>query len=62
MPSWELYDEAPADFREGVLPATVTARVVVEAGVSNGWERYVGASGVIVGVDRFGLAPAHCQT
>ncbi len=54
MPSWELFEEQPASYRESVLPPAITARVAVEAGVTLGWERYVGAAGAIVGINRFG--------
>ena len=54
MPSWELFDEQDAAYRESVLPAAVTARVSVEAGVTMGWERYVGSAGAMVGINRFG--------
>lgn len=54
MPSWELFEEQDASYRESVLPAHITARVAVEAGVTLGWERYVGPSGAIVGINRFG--------
>lgn len=54
MPSWELFDRQDAAYRESVLPPAVTARVSVEAGVTLGWERYVGAKGAMVGIDRFG--------
>jgi transketolase len=56
MPSWELFGEQSAEYRESVLPAAVTARVAIEAGRSLGWERWVGSGGVIVGVDRFGAS------
>jgi transketolase len=56
MPCWELFEEQPAEYREKVLPAAVTARVSVEAGVSQGWDRYVGPKGAIVGLDRFGAS------
>jgi transketolase len=56
MPSWELFAEQPADYRERVLPAAVTSRLAVEAGRSLGWERWVGADGAIVAVDRFGAS------
>jgi transketolase len=56
MPSWELFDALPADEREEVLPAAVTARLAVELGVSRGWERYVGANGDVLGVERFGAS------
>jgi transketolase len=54
MPSWELFDEQDAAYRDSVLPAAITARVSVEAGVTMGWERYVGAAGAMVGINRFG--------
>ncbi len=56
LPSFELFERQPRDYRDSVLPPAVTARVAVEAGVSLGWERYVGESGAIVGVDRFGAS------
>lgn len=59
MPSWELFDRQPLQYREEVLPASVWARVAVEAGVKLGWEHYVGLRGRVVGLDRFGAsAPA----
>jgi transketolase len=56
MPSWELFAEQPAEYRERVLPAAVTARVSVEAGRSLGWERWVGSRGGMVSVDRYGAS------
>ncbi|MBI5446655.1 MAG: transketolase [Deltaproteobacteria bacterium] len=59
LPSWELFEEQPRDYREAVLPPALTARVAVEAASPFGWERYVGAAGRVVGVSRFGAsAPA----
>lgn len=54
MPSWELFDCQDEAYREAVLPSEVKARVSVEAGVTTGWERYVGDGGAMVGIDRFG--------
>jgi len=54
MPSWELFDEQDAAYRESVLPKAITARVSVEAGVTLGWERYVGLNGAMIGINRFG--------
>ncbi len=54
MPCWELFEQQDATYKESVLPADVTARVSIEAGVTLGWERYVGMYGVTIGVDRFG--------
>jgi len=59
LPSWELFEEQDAAYREQVLPGAVKARVAVEAGSTFGWERYVGTQGRVVGIDRFGAsAPA----
>jgi transketolase len=59
IPSWELFDQQPAQYRETVLPAEVTARVAVEAGITVGWEHYVGLEGAIIGMKSFGAsAPA----
>jgi transketolase len=56
MPSWELFDRQPAEYRESVLPPGVRARVAVEAGIALGWERYVGLDGVVVGMTGFGAS------
>jgi len=59
MASTNVFDAQDAAYRESVLPSAVTKRVVIEAGVSDGWFKYVGLSGKIVGLDRFGeSAPA----
>ena len=59
LPCWELFERQDAAYRESVLPRAVRARVAVEAGVSLGWERWVGDDGAIVGLDHFGAsAPA----
>ncbi len=56
MPSWELFEQQPQAYRDATLPPAVSARLAIEAGVSLGWERYVGARGEVVGVDRFGAS------
>ena len=59
MPCWELFEAQPQAYRDEVLPPDVRARLSVEAGVSLGWERWVGLDGDSVAVDRFGAsAPA----
>ena len=59
MPCFELFDQQDAAYRDSVLPQEVRARVSVEAGITFGWERYIGGAGVAVGLDRFGAsAPA----
>lgn len=54
MPCTEWFDRQPSEYRESVLPRTVTARVAVEAGATFGWYKYVGTHGVVVGIDQFG--------
>jgi transketolase len=56
MPSWELFERTSQAYKDAVLPPKVTARVAVEAGISMGWERYVGSRGAVVGIDRFGAS------
>ncbi len=59
MPSVDVFEAQDADYRESVLPSNVTARVAVEAGVTDGWYKYVGLQGKVVGLNRFGeSAPA----
>lgn len=56
MPSWRLFEEQTATYRESVLPAAVTARLAVEAASPFGWERWTGLGGVVLGIDRFGAS------
>ena len=56
MPSWDLFELQDAAYRDQVLPPTVTARVSIEAGVTAGWERWLGDRGHAVGIDRFGAS------
>lgn len=56
MPSWELFEAQDAAYKESVLPAAVTARVSIEAGVTQGWHKYVGSQGIAIGLDRFGAS------
>lgn len=56
MPCWETFEAQSLEYRELVLPAAVTARVSVEAGVTFGWSRWVGDRGVAIGIDRFGAS------
>ncbi len=59
MPSTNVFDAQDAAYKESVLPAAVTARVAVEAAVTDAWYKYVGLNGKVVGIDRFGeSAPA----
>jgi len=56
MPSWSLFDAQPQAWREQVLPPSVPARLAIEAGATQGWERYVGNAGAVLGIDRFGAS------
>ncbi|MEO7072991.1 MAG: transketolase [Rhodanobacter sp.] len=59
MPSWELFEAQPRTYRDSVLPPDIGARLAVELGSPQGWERYVGADGDMLGIDHFGAsAPA----
>ncbi len=56
MPSWEIFDAQDQDYKDSVLPPNVETRVSVEAGVTLGWERYIGFKGTAIGIDRFGAS------
>ena len=56
MPCWEFYDAQPDKYKESVLPSKITARLVIEAGVSLGWHKYIGLAGNTVTVNRFGAS------
>lgn len=54
LPCWELFEEQTKEYRDEVLPPSVTARLSIEAGVCQGWDRYVGTSGAMICLNRFG--------
>jgi transketolase len=56
MPSWEIFEHQPSEYRESVLPAKVTARISIEQASTFGWERYVGCSGRMIGMHTFGAS------
>ena len=59
IPSTDVYDRQPAEYRESVLPNAVRKRVAIEAGVTGFWRQYVGLDGAVIGIDTFGAsAPA----
>lgn len=59
MPSWELFEQQSAEYRDSVLPRHITARVSIEAAATIGWHKYVGSYGTVIGLDHFGAsAPA----
>jgi transketolase len=56
MPSWELFDAQPVEYRDAVLSPSISARLAVKAGAPQGWHRYVGDRGDVLGVERFGAS------
>jgi transketolase len=56
MPSWELFEEQPDDYRASVLPPAIRARLAVEAGVAQGWRHYVGDAGTVLSIEKFGAS------
>ena len=56
MPSWELFEQQPQSYRDGVIPPDVTARVSVEQASGFGWDRYVGPEGARIGMETFGAS------
>jgi transketolase len=56
MPSFELFEDQPQAYRDEVLPPDVTARVAVEAGVEQGWDKYLGLQGAFIGMHTFGAS------
>ncbi len=61
MPCWKLFEAQDDDYRQSVLPAEITRRVSIEAGVTLGWERYIGAEGIALGIDRFGASSPYTR-
>jgi transketolase len=56
MPSWELFDAQPREYRDAVLPPLASSRLAVEAALPLGWHRYVGDRGEVIGIERFGAS------
>jgi len=56
MPSWELFDKQPEDYQCQVLPYEIKSRIAIEAGITQGWHRYVGSTGEVIGLDSFGAS------
>lgn len=61
LPCWEVFDDQDVKYRDQVLPPSVTARVAVEAGVSQGWEKYLGPGGRFVGMTGYGASAPYQQ-
>ena len=56
MPSWDLFELQSESYKESVLPARIGKRISVEAGVTLGWERYIGSKGISLGIDHYGAS------
>ena len=56
MPSWELFERQPKEYRDKVLTPSIKKRIAVEAGVPMGWEKYVGDAGTVLGITKFGAS------
>jgi transketolase len=56
MPSWELFEQQPEDYRREVFPPQMTTRISIEAGSTHGWHKYVGLEGEAIGIDHFGAS------
>jgi transketolase len=56
MPSWDMFEAQPQDYRDSVLPPRITARIAIEQASTFGWERYVGSTGRIIGMKTFGAS------
>lgn len=56
MPSWDMFDGQTQEYRDSVLPPEIKARLAVEAGVPQGWDKYVGDGGVVMGLDSYGAS------
>ncbi|RPJ16021.1 MAG: transketolase [Desulfobacteraceae bacterium] len=56
MPSWELFEKTSAEYKENIFPPEISNRIIVEAGISTGWERYAGDKGVIMAINCFGAS------
>ncbi len=56
MPSWEIFEQQPQDYRDSVLPPAVKARLAIEQASTFGWERYVGSAGHVIGMRTFGAS------
>jgi len=59
MPSWELFDRQPKEYRQKVLSPDIKVRIAIEAGITQGWHRYVGDNGRVIGIDHFGASAPH---
>ena len=59
MPCWEIFNLQPNEYKQELIPLRGNLKVSIEAGITNGWEKYIGRNGLAIGIDHFGSsAPA----
>jgi transketolase len=56
MPSWELFEKQDTKYKEKILPSKVKARLSIEAGISQGWHKYIGSEGKVISIEKFGAS------
>jgi transketolase len=56
MPSWEIFEQRSEIYKKRILPPSIKNRIAIEAGISMGWDRYVGPRGKVIGIDHFGAS------
>jgi len=56
LPSWDLFDKQPQEYRDSVIPKTIKARLAIEMAHPFGWDRYVGDEGAVIGIETFGAS------
>lgn len=56
MPSWELFEKQAQEYKDSILPENISVRVAIEAGATQGWHKYVGRDGIVIGLDHFGAS------
>ncbi|HTB07371.1 MAG TPA: transketolase [Bacteroidia bacterium] len=56
MPSWELFEAQATEYRDIILPPSINKRIAIEAGVTQGWHKYTGDKGIVIGIDTFGAS------
>jgi len=56
MPSWELFEKQSQEYKDSILPENISVRVAIEAGATQGWHKYVGRDGIVIGLDHFGAS------
>jgi transketolase len=56
FPSWDLFEAQTAEYKASVLPESISKRISVEAGITMGWEKWIGAEGVSIGINHYGAS------